>query len=198
MQFRSCYGVGPFNTFHHCCCYWTEKWICTKIARRKFDAKECKLRSKCHICIPISTRGPVDRYRNLAFITFAQIYSLVCTFLLHICGEQIWCKSIFSSANRKKRRKRIWTQSLLFFMFLRLLAKICPLIIRNELQVSKTSLLLLTLRLPATKEIGDVCTHAEKGRLRNSVANRVPASCLVPKILGTRCDRLIHSAHCLT
>ena len=61
-------------------------------------------------------------------------------------------------------------------MFLRLLAKICPLIIRNELQVSKTSLLLLTLRLPATKEIGDVCTHAEKGRLRNSVANRVPAS----------------------
>ena len=106
MQFQCCYGMRPFNTFHHCCCYWTEKWICTKIARRKFDAKECKLRSKCHICIPISTRGPVDRYRNLAFITFAQIYSLVCTFSLHICGEQIWCKSIFSSAIRKKRRKR--------------------------------------------------------------------------------------------
>ena len=40
--------------------------------------------------------------------------------------------------------------------------------------------------------------HAEKGRLRNAVANRVPASCWVPKILGTRCDRLTHSAHCLT
>ena len=40
--------------------------------------------------------------------------------------------------------------------------------------------------------------HAEKGRLRNAVVNRVLASCWVPKILGTRCDRLTHSAHCLT
>ena len=40
--------------------------------------------------------------------------------------------------------------------------------------------------------------HAEKGRQRNAVANRVPASRWVPKILGTCCDRLTHSAHCLT
>ena len=40
--------------------------------------------------------------------------------------------------------------------------------------------------------------HAEKGRLRNPVANRVPAFGKVPKILGTRFDRLTHSAHCLT
>ena len=40
--------------------------------------------------------------------------------------------------------------------------------------------------------------HAEKGRLRNAVANRVPVSCWVSKILGTRCDRLTHSVHCLT
>ena len=39
--------------------------------------------------------------------------------------------------------------------------------------------------------------HAEKWRLRNTVANRVPASRWVPKILGTCCDRLTYSAHCL-
>ena len=40
--------------------------------------------------------------------------------------------------------------------------------------------------------------YAEKGRLRNAVANRVPASRWVLKILGTSCDRLTHSVHCLT
>ena len=39
---------------------------------------------------------------------------------------------------------------------------------------------------------------AEKGRLRNAVANRVPSSRWAPKIFGTCCDRLTHSAHCLT
>ena len=39
---------------------------------------------------------------------------------------------------------------------------------------------------------------AEKGRLRNAVANLVPASHCVPKILGTSCGRLTHSLHCLT
>ena len=36
--------------------------------------------------------------------------------------------------------------------------------------------------------------HAEKGRLRNAVANRVAASRWVPKILGTCCDRLTQCA----
>ena len=52
--------------------------------------------------------------------------------------------------------------------------------------------------LPACRRLLFPLLHAEKGRLRNAVANRVPASCWVPKILGTRCDRLTHSAHCLT
>ena len=54
------------------------------------------------------------------------------------------------------------------------------------------------LGLPACRRLLFRLLHAEKGRLRNAVANRVPASCWVPKILGTRCDRLTHSAHCLT
>ena len=40
--------------------------------------------------------------------------------------------------------------------------------------------------------------HAEKGRLCNTIANHVPASSWVPKILGTRFARLTHSVHCLT
>ena len=52
--------------------------------------------------------------------------------------------------------------------------------------------------LPACRRLLFPLLHAEKERLRNAVANRVPASCWVPKILGTRCDRLTHSAHCLT
>ena len=52
--------------------------------------------------------------------------------------------------------------------------------------------------LPACRRLLFPLLHAEKGRLRNAVANRVPASRWVPKILGTRCDRLTHSAHCLT
>ena len=52
--------------------------------------------------------------------------------------------------------------------------------------------------LPACRRLLFPLLHAEKGRLRNAVANRVPASCWVLKILGTRCDRLTHSAHCLT
>ena len=52
--------------------------------------------------------------------------------------------------------------------------------------------------LPACRRLLFPFLHAEKGRLRNAVANRVPASRWVPKILGTCCDRLTHSAHCLT
>ena len=52
--------------------------------------------------------------------------------------------------------------------------------------------------LPACRRLLFPLLHAEKGRLRNAVANRVPASCWVPKILGTRCDRLTHSSYCLT
>ena len=53
-------------------------------------------------------------------------------------------------------------------------------------------------QLPACRRLLFPLLHAEKGRLRNAVANRVPASCWVPKILRTRCDRLTHSSHCLT
>ena len=53
-------------------------------------------------------------------------------------------------------------------------------------------------RLPACRRLLFPLLHSEKGRLRNAVANRVPASRWVPKILGTCCDRLTHSAHCLT
>ena len=59
-------------------------------------------------------------------------------------------------------------------------------------------LFVLSRSLPACRRLLFPLLHAEKGRLRNAVANRVPASCWVPKILGTRCDRLAHSAHCLT
>ena len=52
--------------------------------------------------------------------------------------------------------------------------------------------------LPACRRLLFLLLHAEKGRLRNAVANRVPASRSVPEILGTCCDRLTHSAHCLT
>ena len=52
--------------------------------------------------------------------------------------------------------------------------------------------------LPACGRLLFPLLHAEKGRLRNAVANRVPASRWVPKTLGTCCDRLTHSAHCLT
>ena len=52
--------------------------------------------------------------------------------------------------------------------------------------------------LPACRSLIFPLLHTEKGCLRNAVANHVPASCWVPKILGTRCDRLTHSAHCLT
>ena len=50
--------------------------------------------------------------------------------------------------------------------------------------------------LPARRRLLFPLLHAEKGRLRNAVANRVPASRWVPKILGTCCDRLTHSTHC--
>ena len=53
-------------------------------------------------------------------------------------------------------------------------------------------------RLPACRRLLFPLLHSEKGRLRNAVANRVPASRWVPKILGTWCDRLTHRAHCLT
>ena len=52
--------------------------------------------------------------------------------------------------------------------------------------------------LPACRHLLFPLLHAEKGRLRNAVANRVPASHWVPKILGTCCVRLTHSAHCST
>ena len=52
--------------------------------------------------------------------------------------------------------------------------------------------------LPASRRLLFPLLHAEKGCLRNAVANCVPASRWVPKILGTCCDRLTHSAHCLT
>ena len=52
--------------------------------------------------------------------------------------------------------------------------------------------------LPACRRLLFPLLHAEKGRLRNAVANRVPASRWVPRILGTCSDRLTHSAHCLT
>ena len=58
--------------------------------------------------------------------------------------------------------------------------------------------LVLWKPLPACRRLLFPLLQAEKGRLRNAVANRVPASCWVPKILGTRCDRLTHSVHCLT
>ena len=47
--------------------------------------------------------------------------------------------------------------------------------------------------LPACRRLVFPLLHAEKERLRNAVANRVPASRWVPKILGTCCDRLTHS-----
>ena len=40
-----------------------------------------------------------------------------------------------------------------------------------------------------------LCCTRKKGRLRNAIANHAPASCWVPKILETCCDRLTHSAH---
>ena len=52
--------------------------------------------------------------------------------------------------------------------------------------------------MPACRRLLFPLLHAEKGRLRNAVTNRVLASRWVPKILGTCCDRLTHSAHCLT
>ena len=52
--------------------------------------------------------------------------------------------------------------------------------------------------LPACKRLLFPLLHAEKGRLRNAVANCVPASRWAPKILGTCCERLTHSAHYLT
>ena len=65
----------------------------------------------------------VNRYANSAFTTFAQIYSPVCTNLHHICAEQIWSKSIFSSylvqnvasmVYKKERLNymRVWKSSL--------------------------------------------------------------------------------------
>ena len=93
------FGVVWHGAFQHfyCCSYWTEKWICSKIAQRKFDAKECKTRE--WICAKVVNatfaclfqHGGVNRYENVAFITFAQIYSLVCTFLYQICAEQFCC-----------------------------------------------------------------------------------------------------------
>ena len=47
--------------------------------------------------------------------------------------------------------------------------------------------------LPACRCLLFPLLHAEKGRLCNAVTNRVPASRWVPKILGTRCDRLTQS-----
>ena len=48
--------------------------------------------------------------------------------------------------------------------------------------------------LPACRRLLFPLLHEEKGRLRNAVANRVPASRWVPKILGTSCDRLTQCA----
>lgn len=42
----------------------------------------------------------VNGYANVAFTTFARIYSSFCTNLHQICAEQIWCKSIFSLTGR--------------------------------------------------------------------------------------------------
>ena len=42
--------------------------------------------------------------------------------------------------------------------------------------------------LPACRRLLFPLLHAEKGRLCNAVANHVPASRWVPKILGTCCD----------
>ena len=55
---------------------------------------------------------------------------------------------------------------------------------------------LLYSHLPACRRLLFPLLHAEKGRLRNAVANRVPGSRWVPKIWGTCCDRLTHSEHC--
>ena len=52
--------------------------------------------------------------------------------------------------------------------------------------------------LPTCRRLLFPLLYAEKGRLRNPITNRVPAPRWVPKILGTCCDRLTHSAHCLT
>ena len=51
--------------------------------------------------------------------------------------------------------------------------------------------------MPACRRLLFPLLYEEKGRLRNAVANRVPASRWVLKILGTSCDRLKHSVHCL-
>ena len=60
------------------------------------------------------------------------------------------------------------------------------------------TVVMFEFRLPACRRLLFPLLHAEKGRLRNTVANRVPASRWVPKILRTCCDRLTHSAHCST
>ena len=52
------------------------------------------------------------------------------------------------------------------------------------------------LDLPACRRLLFPLLHAEKGRLHNAVANCVPGSRWVPKILGTCCDRLTDSEHC--
>ena len=65
-------------------------------------------------------------------------------------------------------------------------------------QVKRLKVLSAAFGLPACRRLLFPLLHAEKERLRNAVANRVPASCWVPKILGTCCDRLTHSAHCST
>ena len=74
--------------------------------------------------------------------------------------------------------------------------------IRQNEFLARFSLILkftpFSINLPACRPLLFPLLHAEKGRLRNAVANRVPASHWVPKILGTYCDRLTHSAHCST
>ena len=105
------FDMGPFNTFYYCCCYRTEKWICSKIAQRKIWCKRVQTRE--WICAKVVNatfaylfqHGGVNRYRNLALITFAQIYSLVCTFLHQICAEQFCCKSIFPSGSSNNSKK---------------------------------------------------------------------------------------------
>ena len=86
-----------------------EKMDLHQIAQRKFDARECKLRNKSvqrwympHLHTYFNTAFTTF----VAFTTFAQIYSLVCTFLHQIWAARFWFKSIFSPPNRKKRRKR--------------------------------------------------------------------------------------------
>ena len=98
--------------------------------------------------------------------------------------------STIASDGRNARRNRSQkNQNVSIFFRLRLRLRR----LRSAYDLVKTR-----LSLPACRRLLFPLLHAEKGRLRNAVANCVPASRWVPKILGTCCDRLTHSAHCLT